>query len=49
MLLWEEFKKELPIGFVDKDLNIIDSLTTKYCGFELINKSEITEDMYIIN
>ena len=46
---YEEFKKELPIGFVDKDLNIIDSLTTKYCGFELINKSEITDDMYIIN
>ena len=46
---YEEFKKKLPIGFVDMDLNIIDSLTTKYCGFELINKVEITDDMFIID
>ena len=46
---YEEFKKELPVGFVDKDLNIIDSLTSKYCGFELIDKTGIEDDMYIIN
>lgn len=47
--VFENFRKEIPSGFVDKDLNIIDALTTKYCGFELINKAEITDDMYIIN
>lgn len=47
--LFEEYKKNLPVGFVVDDLSIIDKLTTKYCGFELVNKEEITDDMFIID
>lgn len=46
--VYAEFNKNLPAGFIDKDLDLMDSLTKEYCGFELINKNPLNDDMFII-
>ena len=43
-----DLQKELTHGFVINDLKLFDEIVKEICGFDLIDKKAMSDDMYII-